>query len=102
MSAEEVASQHCATLTARVKSPAFSLEKSKKEEMNVLSTTHEKKSRQLEDHDMLNPISPTKKIRNEKPEDPINATLPVMTPHREMVKPEQQDSPEVPMQQETV
>ena len=104
MNAEEVASQHCATLTARVKSPAFSLEKSKKEEMNVVTSTHEKRSRHLEEspHDMLNPISPTKKMRNEKPEHLNNATLSAMTPHREMVKLEQQDSPGVPIQQETV
>jgi len=89
MSAEEVASQHCATLTARVKSPAFSLEKSKKDDM-----THEKKSRQLEETpDMLNPLSPTKKNRTEPPGNgPMTQGIPV------------QQSPEMgmPVQQETV
>ena len=83
MNAEEVASQHCATLTARVKSPAFSLEKTKKDE-------HEKKSRPLEETpDMLNPISPTKKNRTEPP--------PSM-----QIKPVQQNEMGMPVQQETV
>jgi len=82
MNAEEVASQHCATLTARGKSPAFSLEK---QQMNVSQQppqeSHKylksRSSSQLEEDshgDMsLHPISPTKKNRVEftlsKPED---------------------------------
>lgn len=108
MNAEEVASQHCATLTARVKSPAFSLEKSKKEEMNVM-TAHEKRSRQLdEDHDFLGPLSPTKKNRVEmvkyENDDIVTTVDPVITLNQDMVKQDQLDSPGggMPVHQETV